>query len=163
VHQVPVEQRAVMTLVPMVAGFAGMLVGGRWTDWLMLRVGPRWGRALPIGLSRFLAMGAYLLCLLHPSPWVAVALFSVVAFATDLGIGAIWAYVQDVGGRHVGSVLGWGNMWGNLGAAVTPPLLIWVVGENKNWNAAFLTCAAAFLVAGVAGLGINSNSKIRAR
>ena len=76
---------------------------------------------------------------------------------------------------YVGSVLGWGNMWGNLGAAVTPPLLIWIVsssaewelpamlawmvgeGINQNWNLAFLTCAAAFLIAGIAALGMNAS------
>ena len=159
-HGVPVEQRGLMTLIPMAVGFAGMLVGGNLTDRLTRTLGPRWGRALPIGGSRFIAMAAYLVCLLDPSPWTAVALFSVVAFATDLGIGGTWAYVQDVGGRHVGSVLGWGNMWGNLGAAATPPLLIWIVGSNQNWEAAFLTCAVAFLIAGLAGLGIDATKPL---
>lgn len=162
-HGTPIELRAWMTLIPVVGGMVGMFLGGLLTDWLVTHVGPRWGRSLPIGVSRFVAMGAYLLCLFHPSPWVAVALFSVVAFSTDLGIGALWAYVQDVGGRQVGSVLGWGNMWGNLGAAATPPLLIWIVGDNQNWDAAFLTCAGAFLVAGLAGLGIDATKKIQRR
>lgn len=160
-HGVPVEQRAVMTFIPIAVGFAGMLVGGNLTDRLTAWVGPRWGRALPIGGSRFLAMFAYLVCLFDPSPWLAVAMFSVVGFGTDLGIGATWAYVQDVGGRHVGSVLGWGNMWGNLGAAATPPFLIWVVGSNQNWEAAFLTCAVAFLIAGIAGLGIDATRPLQ--
>jgi MFS transporter, ACS family, glucarate transporter len=160
-HEVPVEQRAVMTFIPIAVGFAGMLVGGNLTDRLTAWLGPRWGRALPIGGSRFLAMFAYLVCLFDPSPWLAVAMFSVVGFATDLGIGATWAYVQDVGGRHIGSVLGWGNMWGNLGAAATPPFLIWVVGANQNWEAAFWTCALAFLIAGIAGLGIDATRPLQ--
>ena len=56
----------------------------------------------------------------------------------------------------MGSVLGWGNMWGNLGAAVTPPLLIGIVGETANWDNAFLACAAAFLLSGLFSLGINA-------
>ncbi len=175
VHQVPVEQRGLMAFIPLVVGWAGMLLGGRLTDYMVKPLGLRWGRALPISLSRFLAMSAYLVCLFEPSPWMAVAAFSVVAFATDMGTGSVWAFMQDVGGRYVGSVLGWGNMWGNLGAAVTPPLLIWIVsssaewelpatlawivgeGINRNWNLAFLTCAAAFLIAGVASLGMNAS------
>lgn len=160
VHNTPIELRAWMTLIPVVAGMVGMFLGGVITDRLTARIGVRWGRALPISLSRFVAMAAYLLCLLHPGPWTAVALFSVVAFGTDLGIGSVWAYVQDVGGKQVGVVLGWGNMWGNLGAAVTPPFLIWIVGPNQNWNAAFLICAAAFFVAGIAGLGIDATRKV---
>jgi len=178
VHQVPVEQRGLMAFIPLVVGWAGMLLGGRLTDFMVKPLGLRWGRVLPISLSRFLAMSAYLVCLFEPSPWMAVAAFSVVAFATDLGTGSVWAFMQDVGGSYVGSVLGWGNMWGNLGAAVTPPLLIWIVsssgewelpailpwmvgeGINRNWNLAFLTCAAAFLIAGIAALGMNASVPI---
>ena len=47
----------------------------------------------------------------------------VMAFLVDLGIPSIWAFAQDVGGRHVGAALGWGNMWGNLGAAASPVAL----------------------------------------
>jgi MFS transporter, ACS family, glucarate transporter len=149
-----------MTMIPMGVGFVGMILGGRLTDWLTHRIGKRWGRALPIGCSRYVAMCAYIYCLTEPGPWAAVAAFSVVAFATDLGVGAIWAYVQDVGGRRVGSVLGWGNMWGNLGATVTPPLLIYIVGDDLHWNAGFATCACAFFVAGTAGLGIDARRTI---
>jgi nitrate/nitrite transporter NarK len=156
VHHTPVEQRALLVSIPPLVGWFGTVLGGVWTDSLMRSVGLRWSRALPVGLSRLLAGFAYLLCLLHPSPWAAVAIFSVVAFATDWSQGTVWAYCQDVGGRYVASVLGWANMWGNLGAALTPPLLIWIVGENQNWPGAFLACAAAFLLAGCMGLAIDA-------
>ncbi len=162
VHEVPVEQRGVMAFTPLVVGWFGMLLGGKLTDLMVRVVGLRWGRALPMSLSRFIAMAAYICCLFEPSPWLAVAAFSVVAFSTDLGTGASWAFMQDVGGKHVGSVLGWGNMWGNLGAAVTPPVLIWIVGEapHQNWNLAFITCAIAFCISGLAALGVNATIPI---
>jgi nitrate/nitrite transporter NarK len=162
VHHIPVEQRAVLVSIPPLVGWLGTVLGGVWTDYLMRSVGLRWSRALPIGLSRLLAGCAYLACLLDPSPWAAVAIFSAVAFATDWSQGTVWAYCQDVGGRYVGSALGWTNMWGNLGAAVTPPLLIWIVGANQNWPGAFLACAAAFLLAGLLGLAIDATRPIRA-
>ena len=55
----------------------------------------------------------------------------------------------------MGSILGWGNMWGNLGAALSPILLNEIV-EHYSWNAMFLSCAGAYLVAGVAALGVDS-------
>ena len=88
-----------------------------------------------------------------------VAALCVVAVATDLGTASVWAFKQDVGGRHVGSVLGWGNMWGNLGAAVSPVALNWIIGPGR-WEACFLACAAAFLVAGVAALGVDATVPI---
>jgi nitrate/nitrite transporter NarK len=161
VHRTPVETRAWLAFIPLTVGWAGMLLGGRLTDWLVGLVGLRWGRALPMGLTRFLAMAAYLVCTFDVPVWAAVAAFSVVAFATDLGTAPVWAFCQDVGGSHVGSVLGWGNMWGNLGAFMTPPVLIWIVGEEPYaWDRAFLACAAAFLLAGIAALGIDATKPI---
>src|SRR5690606_17465890 len=160
VHELPIEKRALLVSIPPLFGWAGMLVGGAVTDRAATTLGLRWGRALPISLSRFLAMAAYIGCLFEPGPYVAAGLFSVVAFATSLGTAPGWAFTQDVGGRHVGSVLGWGNMWGNLGAAVTPPFLIAIVGEAENWNYAFIACAAAFFLSGVVALGINATIPI---
>ncbi|QDU11189.1 MFS transporter [Gimesia aquarii] len=157
-YQVPLKERGTMITVALAVGWFGTLSGGKATDWLRNRISLRWSRVLPIVVSRFTAMAAYiLLCFLDVSPWVAVALFSVVAFSTDFGSPAMWAFNQDIGGKHVGSVLGWGNMWGNLGAAIAPYLMIWVIGEDDHyWSMAFVTCAVAFFIAGVASLGVDT-------
>tara|TARA_R110002111_G_scaffold153375_1_gene220077 strand:+ start:1986 stop:3707 length:1722 start_codon:yes stop_codon:yes gene_type:complete len=154
-YHVPLKERGTMVTIALAVGWFGMLAGGRSTDWLMKRISLRWSRVLPIAVSRFIAMGAYLLCMLDISPWTAVVLFSVVAFSTDFGSAPMWAFNQDIAGKHVGSVLGWGNMWGNLGAAVAPYLMIIVIGEVHHWNMAFITCAIAFFIAGVASLGVD--------
>ena len=110
--------------------------------------------------SRFIAALAYLACLWLDTPWAAVAAFSMVAFMTDLGVPATWSFMQDVGGRHVGSALGWANMWGNLGASATAGFLPWILkhhNQNNDWHAAFLVCAASFFVAGIASLGIDAS------
>jgi sugar phosphate permease len=159
VHRVPVVERGWMASLPLLVGMAGMLAGGWVTDWLTRRVGLRWGRALPMGLTRFAGAAGFAACLLLHSPWsVTVALCMVTVF-TDLGVPAVWAFMQDVGGRHVGSVLGWGNMWGNVGAAVSPVLLNLAIDAGR-WDACFLGCAVAFLVAGIAALGIDATRPI---
>lgn len=154
-HRVPIEERSALAGVPLLVGWAGMLAGGWATDRLSGSVGVRWGRALPIALSRFAAVAAYALCLLDPGPVTATAAFAIVAFATDFGSPAVWAFSLDVTRRHVGAVLGWGNMWGNIGAAVSPVLLNAVLGGDR-WDLVFLTCAAAFLLSGLCALGINA-------
>lgn len=160
VHRVPVERRAIMTLIPVLVGFVGLVYGGRLTDRLVTVVGLRWGRALPMGLSKFVAAIAYLICLTNPPPEICVALFALVSLASDLGIGAIWAYAQDVGGRHVGSVLGWANMWGNIGAAIGPLLIISVIGPDHHWQWAFILCAAAYAVAAASALAVNAEKPL---
>ncbi len=173
VHKVPILERGLMTSIPMSVGILGMLAGGRLTDWMTLKVGVRWGRALPMVLTRFTAALGYLivfgLSMLAEgsplkNPWVFIAAFSLVAFSTDLGSAAIWAFAQDVGGRYVGAMLGWGNMWGNLGAGISPPLIYApLLGENptlSDWNTMFLVCAGAFIIAGLCGLGIDASRPI---
>lgn len=159
VHRVPFVDRGVMQSIPLFVGWAGMMLGGWWTDRLVRRRGIKVGRALPIAFSRFLAMAAFAAMLLHPSAWVCTAFLALVAFGTDLGSPAIWAVTQDVGGRSVAAVLGWGNMWGNFGAVLSPILLGWVSRE-WSWDAAFIVCGSAFLVAGIASALVDASRPI---
>ncbi|MGH9880672.1 MAG: MFS transporter, partial [Pyrinomonadaceae bacterium] len=78
----------------------------------------------------------------------------------DIGIGATWAFLQDVGGRHVGSILGWTNMWGNFGAAVSPWLLNQVNERFQDWDAVFITCAGACFLSGLAALGVDASRPV---
>jgi sugar phosphate permease len=148
-----------MASAPWIAGIVGLFLGGVITDVATRYIGVRWGRCLPMAVTRFLAAGTYLLCLEIESPWGQTAAIAVMAFSTDLGIGATWAFAQDVGGRSAGAVLGWGNMWGNFGAAVQPFLVTWALslgGIGNNWNAAFYMLTIAFVISGVASLFINA-------
>lgn len=173
VHNVPILERGTMAMTPVLVGMLGMMSGGKVTDMLAVRLGVKWGRRIPIAGSRVLALTAYLCCVgittLFPetsslnNPWVFVGLFSVVAFSTDFGTPSVWAFTQDIGGRQVGSVLGWGNMWGNLGAAVSPLIYDFYLGENpglEEWNMMFLVCAGAFLFSGVCGLLMDATRPI---
>lgn len=161
--QVPLGERGMMQSVTLVVGIVGMLVGGRLTDQLVPLLGPRWGRSALLSGSKWLGVIAYLSCPYLDSAWGVTIAMAVVALATDLGVGATWAYAQDAGGRFAASVLGWGNMWGNFGAAVAPVLfsrvLTWSGGD---WNAVFYACAAACAVSGLASLGIDARSRLDA-
>lgn len=152
-----------MSTIVLFAGIVGMLCGGPLTDFSTRRLGVRWGRSLPLVVCYAVALAAYLACLRLESAWSFIAAASLVAFVTDMSVPAIWAYMQDVGGKNTAAVFGWGNMWGNFGAATTP-LLVPIVLEqwdtNGDWHEAFLLFSAGYLMAGLAALGINANRKV---
>src|SRR5439155_23523453 len=76
----------------------------------------------------------------------------------------IWGYNLDVGKRNVGVVLGWGNMWGNLGAFVSPLILLPLTGmfasKKAGYDALFITCAAVFAAIGFVSLFIDATKTI---
>jgi sugar phosphate permease len=158
-HEVPLVERGWMTSMPIFVGMAGMFWGGWLTDYMVQRLGRRWGRSAPLALSRFVVAGAFVTCVFLGTPWHVTVALSMVALATDLGTPAIWAYSLDVGGKHVGSVLGWSNMFGNVGAALSPIMLNIIIGD-KHYGRMFLACAAAFVVAGVLALFIDATKPV---
>jgi ACS family glucarate transporter-like MFS transporter len=172
VHDVPILQRGLLASLPLLAGTVGMLSGGKATDLLTARVGLKWGRRGPLFVTKITGAMAYGCCLLFStfpadsplnSAVAMTACFCVVSFSIDFGNPANWAFKQDVGGRHVGSVLGWGNMWGNIGAACSPLIYNAVLGEHPNlgdWNNMMIVCLIAFVLAGIFALGIDASKPI---
>lgn len=174
VHQVPLQERAFMTAIPTVAGIAGMLCGGWWTDVAGRRFGLKWGRRLPIVATRFTAACGYGMCLIlglmflpDPTtrwlPWMIVVGLSIATFSCDLGVPAMWAYAQDVGGKYTASIMGWANMHGNFGAALAPLFYNAILGETptlSQWNNLFAFCTAVFALSGVSSMVIDATKPI---
>lgn len=145
-------------------GILGQLVGGVLADWSVRRFGPRWGRVLPMSASGILAGSAYLGCLQMDTAWGVIACCALVSFAVDMGNPAIWAFMQDVGGRATAAAFGWGNMWGNLGAAAVSVLVpeLMKLGETPEagQRIVFFVCAGALFLHGVLALGIDATKPV---
>jgi MFS family permease len=160
VYETTQQSQGWLQSLPLVAGIMGLFLGGAFTDSLAQRFGPRWGRSLAMALSRIIVAAAFLAILMVDSAGGATLCLIVVGLATDLGTPACWAFGQDVGGRHVGSAVGWANMWGNFGAALSPKLFGLIVGAASTaavgWQTAFATCAAINLIAAIGALGVNA-------
>ncbi len=150
--------------LPLLAGIVGLLLGGVFTDAMTRSLGLRWGRAIAMCTSRVIVAFAFLGCSFVSDSMQATLCLAVVGFATDLGIAACWSYAQDVGGKHVGSVLGWSNMWGNFGAALSPVILGGIVGcfveSTTGWTVAFIGCAMLNLLAAVAAVGVSAKEPL---
>jgi MFS family permease len=157
--QVSLDDRGLMQSVILTTGCVGMIVGGLTTDWYRHVLGPRWGRAVPLGVT---LSGCAVLCYCVPivsNAWAVTALLAAMAFLVDLGIPCIWALAQDVGGRKVGAALGWGNMWGNL-AAWRSPILLTAVKNREGWDVAFAVSGSFFVAAAICGLLLNATKPV---
>ncbi|HEX3150586.1 MAG TPA: MFS transporter [Gemmataceae bacterium] len=144
-----------MQTVPLVASCIGTLCGGFFADLMFKVFGPRWGRVVPIASVMVLCAIMYVVAIQMPTAWGVVTALAIMAFLVDLGVPSIWAFAQDVGGRNVGAALGWGNMWGNFGAAASPVMLQYV-NAAFGWDAAFAVCAACFVCGVVTALNLNA-------
>jgi sugar phosphate permease len=133
---------AIITAVVGAASICGGLSGGRATDVFVRRYGRAWGRRLPGMTAGMLVALMYLVVPHLANLWLFVGLMIVIAFTIDFGLGASWASNQDIGGRHVASVLGCGNMCGNLGAAFFTKQ-IGALADQKQWDTVFYIAAAA--------------------
>ncbi|MEZ6091274.1 MAG: MFS transporter [Pirellulaceae bacterium] len=163
VKQVDPKVGGLMSTMVLTAGIAGMLCGGQLTDLATQRLGRRWGRTLQMVVCYVIAIVAYLSCLRLESAWAFIAAAALIAFVTDMSVPAIWAYMQDVGGKNTAAVFGWGNMWGNFGAALIPllvPIVLKQWDTNGDWHEAFWLFSLGYLVAAVAALGINANRSL---
>lgn len=145
----------------LLAGCIGMLLGGRATDALRRRLGLRWGRSLPI--ASMMTIGALMCAVVSSSPglWFAVGALAVMALCQDFSLPSIWAFAQDVGGRNAGAALGFGNMLGNFGAALSP-VLLGAVRRAGGWEAAFALCAACYVVAALGALLLDASKPVEA-
>ncbi|MBI3410721.1 MAG: MFS transporter [Planctomycetes bacterium] len=164
IHTVPVIERGWMTSMPIMVGIIGMFTGGWLTDAMVRKLGRRWGRSLPLSLSRFVVAIGFILCMALNDPWTVTFAFCLVALSTDLGTPSVWAYSLDTGGKHVGAVLGWSNMFGNIGAALAPRIHNAIVESftdpREGWQAMFLTCACVMVLAGILALSIDATKRI---
>ena len=166
-HGLKGSAKGVWGSLPLFVGIGGMFCGGFITDALSRRYGLRWGRALPLGVALIVSAAACGVAATSSDYRVVVAMLCVMAVCVDIGVPATWAFAQDVGGRYTGSILGWANMWGNLGASVSPLLVEQVKGwfavegdPLSGWPAAFAACAASFAVAAACGLQLNAGKKL---
>jgi nitrate/nitrite transporter NarK len=155
----PLKEVGQMQSTALTIGVVGMLCGGVFTDWMRARLGPKRGRSVPIAAALTGCAAAFLVIPALPSAWAVIFALGAMAFLVDVHNPSIWSFAQDVGGKNVGAALGWGNMWGNLGAAVSPVLLT-KIRLLAGWNTAFVCCGAAFAAAAVCGLMLDATRQV---
>jgi ACS family glucarate transporter-like MFS transporter len=143
VHETSLVKAGWLTSLTGLAGMAGCLCGGAVTDRLLRRVGRVWARRLPAMAAMGFSAILYLACTVIEEVSLLIAMMAAIYFLHDMALGPLWSTYQDIGGVHVATVLGFTNMCGNLGAAISAERIGHFAHEHQ-WNTVFVISAACF-------------------
>jgi sugar phosphate permease len=133
--------------LPFIAGAVGDLMGGWISDRWAARTGDlKTARRVTAAFGFLLATGAILAATFSTQTFAAVLYSCVAVFGLELTVGVSWAIPLDIGGNYAGSIASIMNTFGNLGSAISPALLGYLV-RMYSWNVPFVLCSVLCLIA----------------
>ena len=144
-------------------GIIGLPLGGMLTDYWTRKYGTYRGRMLPLVVTRVFAAAAYFGAMAADTPVQMFIAFGALALFVDMGMPAMWALMQDIGGQHQAQLFGWANMWGNFGAAMQPLLVGWIVTHYDPYHTyqpVMLFSALVLVVSIGLAFGINAEKPV---
>ena len=129
---VSLEKSAVLAGLPLFFGGIGCFAGG----WIAKRLAESSGdvrraRKLVACTGLFAAGAMLVLATRINDPVFAMVALGLASFSNDLAMAPDWAACMDVGGRLAGSLSGSMNMMGNLGGAVGPVVVGYILQSTK--------------------------------
>jgi MFS family permease len=148
---------------PLFFGGIACLLGGLGTDRLVRILGRRWGRTLQGLVSYLLGGFFFLLALASSQPGLAVLYLCTASFLKDFAMAVSWSTCIDIGHRYSGTVAGFMNSIGNLGTAVSPPIVAALARDASGqwqWQWALVYSAAMFFTAATGWAFINPRQVI---
>ncbi len=145
---------AFYAMLPFVAMAVFCILGGRISDYLTRRHGPRLGRCVLASVAIllagiFVASGA-----LAENARIASVVLAGGAGALYVSQSSFWSVTADLAGRSSGSVSGFMNMGAQVGGAVTAQLTPWIA-KYFGWTASFLVAAGLCALGSAAWLFVD--------
>jgi predicted MFS family arabinose efflux permease len=146
-----VRSVAIFGIAPLFMGgignLASVFLAGRLAPWVgsMARTRRIMAYIGFIGASTFLLLSTRM-----NDPLTAVLSIGMASFCNDLVMPGSWAACMDVGGTHAGSLSGMMNMMGNIGGALCPLVIGYILyWTHDDWNLTFYVSAAIYLMGAV--------------
>ena len=153
---------ALLAALPLLLGGIGCLVGAQLIPLVKRLVGSVALSRRIVAIVGFLGASSCVFAFVQVAdPVRAMLLLGLAGFFNDFVMPACWAGCMDIGGRHAGTVSGSMNMIGNIGGALSPLavgyILTWYPG---NWTATFYVSSAIYLVGAVCWLFIDAHTPL---
>jgi sugar phosphate permease len=154
------KEMGIFATPPLLAGAVGDLLGGWLSDQCARRFGnlkiARRGIAmLGFGIAAIAILPATFTANSAASVWYSC----VAVFGLELTVGVSWAIPLDIGGDYAGSIASVMNTFGNLGSAISPALLAYLV-RLYGWNVPFLVSALLCAIGLLLCLGIDATRSV---
>src|ERR1700722_4030828 len=146
--------------LPLLAGTLGDMAGCCLSDHSLRRTGNVTHARRMVGIAGFLiaAFGILPATLTH-DPKLCVA-FSCLAFGgLELTVGVSWAIPLDIGGDFAGCTASVMNMCGNIGGAISPALLAYLV-KDFGWDVPFFVTSALCVIGALVYAKIDASRRI---
>ncbi|MDA0203898.1 MAG: MFS transporter [Acidobacteria bacterium] len=154
------KQMGLYASLPLLAGVFGDLLGGWASDRVAHRTGNLKMARRSVAVTGFLlAAGGIIPAALTENPEACVAFSCLGFFGLELTVGVSWAIPLDIGGDSAGSVSAIMNTLGNVGGAISPTLLAYLV-QAYGWNIPFLVASGLCITAAILFTQIDATKRI---
>ena len=154
------RQMGFYAMLPLLAGTAGDLLGGWSSDLLLQRTGNLTLARRIVAFAGFSIAALGIIPAALTSDALACILFSCVGvFGLELTVGVSWAVPLDIAGDYAGSASAVMNTCGNIGGAISPAMLAYLV-RGYGWEMPFLVASALCVAGALLYLKIDANRRI---
>jgi sugar phosphate permease len=146
--------------LPLLAGTAGDLLGGWLSDrWVKASGSLKMARRSVAAAGFLLAAATILPATFTANPVASVWYTCLAVFGLEITVGVSWAIPLDIGGDYAGSVSSVMNTCGNIGGAISPALLAYLV-RSYGWNVPFVVASGLCVAAALLFTRIDATRKI---
>jgi sugar phosphate permease len=148
---VTLEQGAWLSILPLFLGGVGSLFCGFISAPLNRLTGSTTMTRKVMATIGFTgASGLLVASTYFDTPLYAMLALGMASFSNDLVMPGAWGACMDVGGRYAGTLSGAMNMAGNLGGALSPIAIGYMLSwTNNNWDMTFYTSAAIYFTGSI--------------
>lgn len=123
--------------LPWLLMFILILTGGAISDGILKTGKSRFMARGVIAIIGFIVFAVSIVFAVHTeSLYISIFWLSLCLGGVGISMGMSWAAATDLGRNFSGTVSGWMNLWGNIGALISP-LLAGIFVENLGWTMTF--------------------------
>jgi ACS family glucarate transporter-like MFS transporter len=153
---------ALLASLPLLLGGLGCLVSAHIIPRLARAIGSVMLARRIVAIVGFVGASACIFAFIQVAdPVRAMLLLGLAGFFNDFVMPAAWAGAMDIGGRYSGTVSGSMNMVGNIGGALSPLIVGYILTWNPgNWALTFYVSSAIYLMGGVCWLFIDAHTPL---